>query len=353
MKWLGLALEEAGHEVLVLSLGTPPQLIDLKQHENFSGPGKIAVKFVDASDTNRRSSIGASRYLIHELRMFRPDCYIACGTGWNLFAPAILSRACGVLVFHEVMSGIAGNWKDSRWLTRWFFDCIIAQAYPVAENFKHTFTWSRKIAVLPAFPEPLEKTARLPPATQHIVPLQQARAAMFGRLEPHKQALWLVKQWPKLSKSLAELHIYGTGTEEQPIRELIIGKGWQRRVFCHGAYPNGQGYVDLLASFDLTLLPTIGAEGAPLVLLESLACGIPFITFDVGGIPDYANPDCEIVSVTSPGSFVKAVERAVKHLAEGTVDHARLQRFYLDVFSYECLKQKWLNFLSQYHSPRD
>lgn len=341
-KWLATALAEAGHQVLILSLGASPQDTDRVRSEALSQSGKISVSYVNNSSTDQRSAADSIRYLAQQLREFEPDAYLACGTGWNLFIPAILSRSCGTLIFHEVMAGDGGNWRDTRWLARWFFGRVFAQANPVARNFKETFGWRNSIEVLPAFPEPLEKTACLPAVTRHAVPMGRARAAFFGRLAPHKQAFWLVRQWALLADSLAELHIFGSGEEEPLIRSFITANDLGNRVFCHGSYPSGQDYVDLLSGFDLTLLPTVGAEGAPLVLLESMACGVPFVAFDVGGIPDYANPDCEIRSALDLNSFVPAVHHLARRLAEQSVDQGRLQRFYLDHFSFDRLKLRWI-----------
>jgi hypothetical protein len=46
--------------------------------------------------------------------------------------------------------------------------------------------------VLPAFSEPLEITAKLSQVQQKSIPIGKAKAALFSRLVPHKQAFWLV-----------------------------------------------------------------------------------------------------------------------------------------------------------------
>jgi glycosyltransferase involved in cell wall biosynthesis len=152
-----------------------------------------------------------------------------------------------------------------------------------------------------------------------------------------------VSEWPRLKQFLGELHVHGAGPEEPVIRDLIARNKWQNTIFCHGAYPQGKEYAQLMASYDLTLLPTIGAEGAPLVLLESMACGVPFVATDAGGIRDYDNPDCLITSATEPEEFLAAVEKITTRLARGEVDQPRLQQFYRSHFGHETLARKWLD----------
>ena len=346
LHWLSRALLEGGHQVLLYSLGPPLESAEQQRAAPLLAYGDFQIF------TGRESSAGQAPTilqtplkLIRALRAWRPDAYLACGTGLNLFLPAICSGACRRRVFHEVMSGESSGWSDSRWAVRAGFHQVLAQASPVAAHFSQHFHWSRPIPVLPAFPEPLEITGRLPQAGFKTVTLGRAKAAFFGRLVPHKGGLWLVNQWPELSNSLAELHLFGSGPELQSILDLVRSQGWEDRIFCHGPYPEGQAYIDLLASFDLTLLPTTGSEGAPLVLLESMACAVPFVAFDAGGIPDYANADCEIVSAKESGSFVAAIKRICSRLNQGTLDHSRLQKHYHENFSYQRLAEKWLDWL--------
>lgn len=113
-----------------------------------------------------------------------------------------------------------------------------------------------------------------------------------------------------------------------------------------GFYPEGQAYVDLLSSYDLTLLPTIGAEGAPLVLLESMACGVPFVAYGVSGIPDYGmnNPNVSVISPNS-NAFISGVQQMVSSLSVGEINQEQLQQFYLERYSYSVLKKAWTSYL--------
>ena len=340
--WLSRALLESGHQVQVYSLAGALSEGDQARVRVIEELGYFEVI---TPYTKAKGALSVALVMIQKLRAFAPHAFIACGTGWNLYLPAIFSGCSMRRVFHEVMSGVPGGPRDSRYAVQYGFHEVIAQASPVGANFRVHFKWLPQVKVLPAFPEPLEVTAQLPEPIRNPIKIGTARAALFSRLVPHKGGLWLVRQWQDLSRSIAELHIHGTGPEEADIRALILENGWSDRVFLHGSYPEGREYVKLLSSYDLTLLPTTGAEGAPLVLLESMACGVPFVSFDVGGIPDYTNPDCMIVSAGRPESFLQAVAAITDRLAVGEVNHKRLQSFYLEHFSYSALKARWVVWL--------
>lgn len=355
LRWLAQALSEEGIEVMIISLQPINPLDDCYY------PLKEAnIKLFSPTQNNTFLKI---KEVIQVAREFNPDVYIGVGTGWLISLLGKLLPQSTKTIFHEVMSGVPSGWKDSRWGVKWWFDDVIAQSPTVAKTFKQCFGWKKSITALPAFPEPLEMTATIPKVEAKPVTMGTAKAALFSRLVPHKQAFWLVQQWDALKEVLGELHIHGSGAEEFLIRDYIESNHIGNRVKCFGRYPEGQAYVNLLSSYDLTLLPTIGAEGAPLVLLESMACGVPFVAYGVGGIPDYGNnnPDVMIVplddsfahavkeqtinSSQKNNQFVLTVKEMAKKLSQGQVNQPRLQQFYLDNYSYESLKKLWISYL--------
>ncbi len=283
--------------------------------------------------------------LIRKVRRFRPDVLLGTGLSWHLglLGMALPSRVRKI--FYEGMSGESFGRKDPRWLVRWFFGEVIGQSPRVAETFAREFGWRKKLSAIPAFPEPLELTATLHVARKRTVILGSMRAGFFSRLVEGKQAFWLVRQWDKLKNLVSALDIHGAGPEQAQIEAFIEANGLGDQVRCMGPYPSGQAYADLLSSYDVTLLPTIFPEGAPLVLLESMACGVPFVANGVGGIPDYAadNPDCIVVS--EQGEFLGGVRRMAEALARGDTDQSRLQRFYLERYSNAALARLWLAYV--------
>lgn len=283
--------------------------------------------------------------IVREVRRFDPDVLLGTGTSWHfgLLGMALPSRVRKI--FYEGMSGESNGWRDPRWLVRWFFDEVVGQSPRVAGTFARSFGWRKKLAAIPAFPEPLELTARLPAVRRRAVPLGTARAGFFSRLVEGKQALWLVRQWDALNDLVSVLHIHGRGPEQEAIEAFIKTNALGDRIRCCGAYPSGQAYAGLLATYDVTLLPTVFPEGAPLVLLESMACGVPFVANGVGGIPDYAtnNPDCIVVPDQS--QFLSGLRQMVNALAGGDIDQPRLQQLYLQTYSCAVLEKQWLDYL--------
>jgi glycosyltransferase involved in cell wall biosynthesis len=294
--------------------------------------------------------------LARALRRLQPEVLLCTGKSWHAALLGWAARRGTRRIFFEVMSGEPDGPRDPRWLVRTFFDEVIGQSPNVAKTFARRFYWRGSVSAIPALPEPLECITKLPEAVAHRVPHGKARAGFFSRLVEGKQAYWLVKHWDALKEHLAELHIHGHGPERPLIEQYIKEHRLEGRVFCHGPYPSGQAYVDLLATYDMMLLPTVFPEGAPLVLLEAMACGVPFVANGVGGVPDYGreNPDC--IVTPAQDRFVAAVVQMARALDAGTVDQARVQRYYRERYSQAALSECWLGYLgirpAAFHAAR-
>ena len=85
-------------------------------------------------------------------------------------------------------------------------------------------------------------------------------------------------------KAQCQLDIYGTG----PYRPVLVAQvqeaGLSDTIHFHGVVDR-DALVAALQRADLFILPSL-QEGLPLALLEAMACGLPVISTDVGGIPE-------------------------------------------------------------------
>ncbi|MGE5672804.1 MAG: N-acetyl-alpha-D-glucosaminyl L-malate synthase BshA [Mycobacterium leprae] len=87
---------------------------------------------------------------------------------------------------------------------------------------------------------------------------------------------WIAKAMP------ARLLLIGEGPELPLCRELVNRLGLKDRVQFMG---NQESVVPLLSKADLFLLPS-SQESFGLAALEAMACGVPVISTDVGGLPE-------------------------------------------------------------------
>lgn len=108
----------------------------------------------------------------------------------------------------------------------------------------------------------------------------------------------------------ARLCLVGDG----PLRQLLLDRatmlGIQSRVRLVGSVAHRE-LAEWFRAANATILPS-WSEGSPNVLLESIACGTPFIASDVGGVSEIA--DAALDRLVPPGD-VAALSVAIRDLA--------------------------------------
>ena len=329
--WLGRGLAARGHSVTLAT------------------PGPIGAEAWDLPREDTVRVVNVDR-LGQILRGYPggPDCDFDCavvvGTGWKSMIGPLLNRRIRRRVFFEVMSGDRNGPVDPRMLVHLGFDALVGQGRPVEAKFREEFGWSGPSTTIPALSDPLELVADLTLPERPAPARGGLKACYFGRLATHKGVGWLLENWDAVDGHIATFDLWGTGDDTERIRGLITARGLEVRVRMLGRFPGGADYAALLMDYDVELLPTYGQEGAPLVLLEAMACGVPFVANGVGGIPDYANADCRVTS-GDLAEFLPAFDSLAQALYAGRIDRARLQRHYLDHFSFKALCDRWEDFL--------
>jgi glycosyltransferase involved in cell wall biosynthesis len=89
------------------------------------------------------------------------------------------------------------------------------------------------------------------------------------------------------------------------------------------------------------------AESLPYIVLEAAAAGVPFVTTDVGGIPEIFGPDsCELVPPGEAAALARAISVSLRDLADKRAVGARLQARVRASFSTETMTDA---VLSAYH----
>ncbi len=154
---------------------------------------------------------------------------------------------------------------------------------------------------------PVERvTSLMRPVDPRFVPGDQgANRRLLGLPLDHTVLLWVgrlvpVKAVDILIRALAVLRaqhpalvacIAGDGPETARLRALSGQLGVDTLVRWLGAVQHDD-LPDWYRAADVTVLPSL-SEGVPNVLLESVACGTPFVASNVGSIPEIADDACD------------------------------------------------------------
>ncbi len=106
-----------------------------------------------------------------------------------------------------------------------------------------------------------------------------------GSLTSHKGVHTLIGAFKEVYSNDASLRIYGSGPYESYNNHLMaMAKEDKRIEFC-GVYSEEQ-VGEILESVDVVITPSLWYENYPLILHEALACNVPVIATDIGGMAE-------------------------------------------------------------------
>lgn len=223
------------------------------------------------------------------------------------------------------------------------FDAVITESVSQAEVLSKRYGVRSPISVVPHICNvQLEQPKPKIPVAGHVI-----RLAFLGRHCRYKGIFFLLQVVKLLKCGPFRLDFYGHGPDVEALRSEARQQGLDATVKIHGTYSGPDDLKSILSETDLVLLPS-EIEGLPLVLLEAMAHGVPFVASNVGAIPELAidNPDVRVVPLERR-TFLMAIEEMVACIRTGTVSPLRLQQFFENRFSRAILEKQWLSILSK------
>jgi len=87
-----------------------------------------------------------------------------------------------------------------------------------------------------------------------------------------------------------KLLMIGDGKFRPVLEERVVRRGLNNAVSFGGQLPSAEAVRKELLQADLFVLPS-RTEGLPRAMIEAMACGLPCIGTNVGGIPELLSPD--------------------------------------------------------------
>ncbi|MEQ1850959.1 MAG: glycosyltransferase family 4 protein [Chthoniobacteraceae bacterium] len=282
----------------------------------------------------RRSIIAAVR--------FAPDLFVAAGMG-NGYARIARGIGPRAFRFYQEVIHTALPYKQRLNLLD-AVDAVAVQSPMMCRSYRAHITTTKPVGCLPCFAEvlPGAHLARLP------APGDALRFAYFGRLAENKGLCELVRAIAKVRDQInATLDIHGEGAERASIEAAIRQAGMEDSIRVCGTYPGGAAYPEMLSSYHALLLPSMWGEGLPLILLEAMSVGLPFLGTRIGAIPDAAvdNPDAMIVEPDEAG-MAEGLVRMASALREGRISNARARSLYERKFSMPGMAAEWRKMLA-------
>jgi teichuronic acid biosynthesis glycosyltransferase TuaC len=270
---------------------------------------------------------GIRRAALRTVAAFPPDAVLSYWTYPDTEVAAKLAKAAGVpcvaivggsdvLSIDPAAPGAAGS-RVQRALD--FVDAIAAVSDNIKERITALGIASEKIAVLSAaidtqifFPTPRDDARR-----RLDMPVEAQILVWVGRMVTVKALDVLLDAIAQLTPGWPRLRLYLVG--DGPLRRLLESKVASEGLSQHVVFTGRVAHRDLpdyYRAADATLLPSAW-EGMPNTLIESHACGTPFVASAVGAVRQLAHPDLdELVAPGDCGQLAAAIAKSLRRSGE-------------------------------------
>ena len=151
----------------------------------------------------------------------------------------------------------------------------------------------------------------------------------MGRLEPQKNRRLLIEAFSDVYKKYPEytLDIYGEGSQENELKQLILELGLNNSVVLHG---NVNDVHRQIADAEMFVLSS-DYEGLSNALLEAMMMGLPCITTDCAGAAEAVENGVDgiIIPIRDRNKMTEAMEKLIsdaslrKQFSEKAVEHSK------------------------------
>lgn len=342
-KLLNAFLVDEGHSVFQCLVqtqrSTRSDAISLKDVS-----GKIFVLSPLSSPHGKIMAIPQLLRLIYEARKFRPDMIIASSMGLRYVLIGAFAPGATIKFYQEVIGDIPIHDELRRKMSVAYGN-VACQSERLVDSVRSAVRPLPCIGILPCFSNLVGERF----TCRSMMPAQNEpiRFGSFGRLAENKGLIQMVTAFCSTEcYSDSELHIYGNGPMLNRLVALKSDVDTKGKVVIHGAYHDDEQLASIMSSMHGMVIASQFKEGLPLVILEAMSVGLPFLATNVCGLPDAAsgNADCVLCN-PDEGSIRAGFESLYSGLRLGNFDNTRLCSFYRKKFHSSVVKEQWRNFL--------
>ncbi|MCK0472093.1 N-acetyl-alpha-D-glucosaminyl L-malate synthase BshA [Halalkalibacter sp. APA_J-10(15)] len=313
---LGKLLAERGHEVHFITSSVPFRLdrvypniyyheVDVNQYSVFQYPPydlTLASKMAEVAKRNQLDLIHVHYAVPHAI------CAI-------LAKQMIDNKLKIMTTLHGTDITVLGYDPSLREIIRFAIDksdCVTAVSNNLVEQTKDLVRTNKEIETVYNFIDERVYTKKEVEHLRKHYELSHDEKVLIhiSNFRPVKRVCDVVKSFAGIqAKVKSTLLLIGNGPDLPVVRQLVKQLGIEDRVQFLG---NQKHIAELLSMSDLMLLLS-EKESFGLVALEAMACGVPVIGSDAGGIPEVI-VDGETGYVCPVGEIDCVVEKAVSLL---------------------------------------
>ena len=328
---LARGLSDRGHRTHVISSDTPFRLRESDAGVRFhrvETPGyplfrepqyllALANRLVQVARAYRLDIIHAHYAIPHAAAAYLARQILAASSGGAKTVPRTITTLHGTDV---TILGSDPSYRETVAFCIDQSDEVTAVSASLRADTKRDMPVTRDITVIPNFvdfdvycrkPDPALR-ARLCPADERLV-------IHISNLRPVKQVDAVVRVFAQIRHAVpARLLIVGEGPELGRAEQLMNELGVTAHVELVG---EAQDVVGLLSVSDLFLLPSL-QESFGLSALEAMACGVPVVASNVGGLPEVVT-DGVTGFLHPPDQVTRMAESAIRILSDPAL-HARM-----------------------------
>lgn len=172
-----------------------------------------------------------------------------------------------------------------------------------------------------------------------------------GRIVPEKGIKELLEAIRLVKNNNFKLLIIGSAlndlkakTKYQSEIETLIKPLGNKVIFTgYISYSQIHKYYSLA---DVAVLPSIWDDPAPLTIIESLTCGLPIITTNSGGIPEYATNGSAII-LNRDNNLIENLAHSIDYLLENDKQRTKMQKICKEV-SKDLTAKNYFNTFCKY-----
>ena len=341
---LARCLADGGHHTHVISSDTPFRLRDSKSNVSFhrvETPGyplfrepqyllALANRIVEVARAHRLDVIHAHYAIPHAAAAYLARQILASGLDDRRKVPRTITTLHGTDV---TILGSDPSYRETVAFCIDQSDAVTAVSASLRDETKREMPVKSDIVVIPNFLD-CAFHRRAPDAAlrQRFCAPDEKLVIHISNLRPVKQVDAVVRIFGRIRERVAaKLLIVGEGPELDKAKQLIDDLRITAQVELIG---EAQDVIGLLSVSDLFLLPSL-QESFGLSALEAMACGVPVVASDVGGLPEVV-VDGATGFLHPPREVERMAESAIRILLDPAL-HTRLasegRRLAMDRFS--------------------